>query len=700
MSPRSAAAAVLTLLAGCRTAPPATRHVVLVTIDTLRADRVGVYGAPSDLTPQLDRIARAGAFAANASSHVPLTRPSHVSILTGLLPWQHGLRDNISPGDVPDVPLLAEAFKAQGFTTAAFVSSMVLAGNGGLSRGFDVFGDRFADTPGAHFANTLQKRGDQTLAEALKWLEGQRASGRRLFLWLHLYDPHDPYEPPEPYASRFAGRLYDGEVAWSDELVGRLDRALGSLGLSGETLLVIASDHGEGLGEHGETLHGFFVYQTTLAVPFILRGPSIVAGRRLARAVGLVDLYPTILELAGVALPARARPSGDSLAAALRGGAEPPERALYAESLVPLLHFGWSDLRVLRDGRFKYIEAPRPELFDLATDPGERQNLAAGQPGRAQALQAALQRTLDAERQAGAAAPTTGSVPLELLEKLGALGYVGSAVPAAMSGPRADPKDKIAQFRLANELMREALLRLHDGDFKASAARLEELLRHGIESFEAHFYLGRALMGLSRPQEAAPQYHEAVRRAPALVEAWEGWAEARFAAGDPRGAIESLREGHRALPSQPRLLEREAEVWQRLGKREEARRALEAALPLAPQGAALRRRLGELLRDMGAITEAIARLQEAVTLDARDAAAWNSLGMTLGGSGRLSEAESAFRKAIERNDKNHRYAYNLGLALLRLGRAAEARPYFEKTLTLEPGFTPARERLAELARAR
>jgi choline-sulfatase len=648
-------------LAGCRRSPPppaSARHVVLVTVDTLRADRLAAYGGAPGTTPNMDRIAKEGAFAAAATAHVPLTRPSHVTLFSGLLPWQHGIRDNISPSDVPPAPLLAEVFKSAGFSTGAFVSSMVLAPHSGLGRGFDVFSDRISAPPGARFVETLQRRGDETLGEAVRWLEANGARGR-VFLWLHLYDPHDPYEPPEPFASRFRERPYDGEVAFADELVGRLDAALSRLGLRDDTLLAVTSDHGEGLGEHGETLHGFFVYQTTLAVPLVVRGPGVRPGTRLAGLAGLVDLYRTLPDLAGVPVPSVAGSSARTLAPGLRGG-ETKDEPQYAESLVPLLHFGWSDLRVLRDGRWKYIQAPRAELYDLAADPHEAKNLAADQPARAAAFQAALGRVLDEERRAARAGPDA-PVPVDLLEKLGALGYVGGAAPAQTSTPGADPKDHVEEFRLANALMREGLERLGDRDHAGAAARFQELLRRGIESFEAHFYLARALMGLGRPAQAIPHFEEAVRRAPRLAEGWEGLGRAQ----------------------------------QALGQKQKAREAFETALPLAPKSAGPRVRLGEVLRDLGRMDDAVARLREAVALDPASAEAWNALGMTLGGTGHLAEAEDAFRKAVERHDRHHRYAYNLGLALLRQGRAADARPWFEKALALEPGFTPARERLAE-----
>jgi arylsulfatase A-like enzyme len=493
-------------LAACRAPQPAhARHLVIVTIDTLRADHVGVYGDADAATPHLDALARQGAMADEASSHVPLTRPSHVTIFTGQLPTQTGIRDNISPAVLPSAPLLAEVLKTAGFATGAFVSSVVLDAASGLGRGFDSYDADFTGGGGAQFLNTLQRKGVVTTAAAIAWLEKTRAAAPdgRVFLWLHLYEPHDPYEPPEPYASRFRERPYDGEVALTDDLVGRLDAALARLGLADDTALVVTSDHGEGLGDHGETLHGYFVYQSTLRVPLFVRGPGVAPGIRLSNTVQLVDLFPTALDLLDIPRPA-AKLAGQSLASALRGEPAGAEATVYAESLVPLLHFGWSDLRVLREGRFKYIQAPRPELYDLATDPGEKTNLATAQATRAEALRAGLVPILDAERAcAASSASAAPAVAPELLEKLGALGYVGGSAPAETTTPGADPKDKMEDFRIANELMREGLLRLHDRDYAASASRFQAVLARKVESFEVHFYLARSLAGLGRGKEAA-----------------------------------------------------------------------------------------------------------------------------------------------------------------------------------------------------
>jgi choline-sulfatase len=672
---------------------PTARHLVLVTIDTLRADRVGVYSGV-DLTPRLDRIAREGAYAANAMSHVPLTRPSHATILSGLLPWELGVRDNLAPAELPSSPLLAEILKGAGFHTAAFVSSIVLERRGGFGRGFDRFDDDFPKTRSADLLQTLQKPGAETLRAAIAWLESQRATDR-ICLWVHLYEPHDPYEPPEPYATRYRDRPYDGEVAYTDALVGQLDDALERLGLKSQTLLAVASDHGEGLGEHQETLHGFFVYQTTLAVPLILRGPGIVGGGRIDANVGLVDLLPTTVDLLGVALPRGFQPSGNSLAAALRGGTPPTsDSPQYAESLVPLLHFGWSDLRVLRRGSWKYVLAPRPELFDLASDPHEQHNVAEEQPARAAALRKTLGTLLDQERRIATTA-TARTLPVDQLERLGALGYVGGD-PSATATPGADPKDKILEFRHANEGMREGIVALNRRDYASAARAFEDLIGSGIESFEAHLYLARSLVGMKRPDRAAAHFEQAARRAPSLEEAWTGWAEARLATDGPEPALAIVREGRRQNPRSPQLAVLDADMCLRLRRPDQAVAAFEAALPLLPKDGSIRQRLGEVQRDLGHVDAALASLRDAVAVEPTNASAWNALGMTLGGTGHLDEAEQAFRAAIARDATDHRYFFNLGLALVRLGRGREARPYFEKTLQLAPGFGAAREELQKL----
>jgi arylsulfatase A-like enzyme/Flp pilus assembly protein TadD len=674
-------------------APPVARNLVLVTIDTLRADRLGVYGSTTVATPNLDRLAREGAMALHASAQVPLTRPSHVSLLTGLYPAEHGIRDNVSPPLRPGVPLLAEILQQRGFRTGAFVSSIVLSKQSGLGRGFDTYSDRFEiGDDDARFLNTIQKRGDTTVAEAAAWLR-QPGSERR-FAWVHLYDPHDPYEPPEPYATRYAGRLYDGEVAWSDELVGRLDAVLAETGLRDDTLLVVTADHGEGLDEHGEAVHGFFVYETTLHVPLILRGPRVTPGTRVEGVTRSIDVMPTVLDLLGLA-GATPAVSGRSLAPALTGKALTDEPT-FAESLTPLIHYGWSDLRALRDGRWKYILAPRPELYDLDQDPDELHNLADEEPKRARAYRSGIEQQLRLEQAARPGAESaTAALPPDMLEKLGALGYVsGSASAERASG--ADPKDKIEEYKALNTLMREGLVGLRERRYADSLARFQALFGHGVDSFESHYYAARALTGLKRWREAAVQYEGAITKLPSYTAAYLGLADAHLADGMVDRALDAMRRGEKAAPSDPRLIEREGDIERGRGGRDLAARAYERVAQMAPRDALVRIKLGEVYRDLGRPADAARVMREAIQLDPATASYWNALGMVLGGANDFPGAEQAFRAAATRDARNAQYAYNLGLALERQQNRESAIAQFRRALELDPRFAPARQRLTEL----
>jgi arylsulfatase A-like enzyme/Flp pilus assembly protein TadD len=691
------ALALLSAGAACAPKPPpaprAARNLVLVTIDTLRADRLGAYGNTTVATPNLDRLAREGAMALHASAQVPLTRPSHVSLLTGLYPADHGIRDNVSPPLRPGVPLLAEILQKRGFRTAAFVSSIVLSKQSGLGRGFDTYSDRFdIGDDDARFLNTIQKRGDATVAEAAAWL--REPGPERRFAWVHLYDPHDPYEPPEPYATRYADRLYDGEVAWSDDLVGRLDAVLAETGRRDDTLLVVTADHGEGLDEHGEAVHGFFVYETTLHVPLIVRGPRVTPGTRITGVTRSVDVMPTALDVLGLAdaIPAV---SGRSLAPALTGKALTDEPT-FAESLTPLIHYGWSDLRALRDGRWKYILAPRPELYDLGQDPGELKNLVGAEPNRARAYRAGIEQQLRLEQAARRGAePAAATLPPDLLEKLGALGYVsGSASAERASG--ADPKDKIEEYKTLNTLMREGLVDLRERRYADSLARFQSLFGHGVDSFESHYYAARALTGMSRWREAALQYEGAIAKLPSYTAAYLGLADAYLAEGKVDQAIEAVRRGQKAAPDDPRLIEREGDIERRRGARDVAARVFERVAQMAPRDALVRIKLGEVYRDLGRPADAARVMREAIKLDPATASYWNALGMVLGGDADFPGAEQAFREAAIRDPRNAQYAYNLGLSLERQQRREAAVEQFRRALDLDPQFVPARQRLAEL----
>jgi Tfp pilus assembly protein PilF len=354
-------------------------------------------------------------------------------------------------------------------------------------------------------------------------------------------------------------------------------------------------------------------------------------------------------------------------------------------------------LRVLRDGRWKYILAPRPELYDLASDPGEATDRSKADPATARRLRAALEGLLEAERERALDPASRPAVSAETLQKLGALGYVSPGAPAGSVAQGADPKDKVAEFSMLSGTMREGLQLLQAKRYGDSVARFTRLREVGADSFQLHFYLGEALAGLGRQRDAEASYGRAIARMPAFTQAHLRLAESRIARKDLHGALTALQQGQKDAPNEPVLFEREGQVWQTLGDVARAMRAYETVATLAPSDALVRWRMGELLLSAGRPDEARTRFQEATTLDPSVADYWNSLGMVLGGGGRNDEAADAFRRAIDRDPKSARYAYNLGLVLLRAGRP-DARQAFERALALDPAFRPARDRLAELAR--
>jgi arylsulfatase A-like enzyme len=406
--------------------------IVLITLDTTRADRLSPYGFMNVSLPHLERLAREGIVFDQATSVAPLTLPAHASLLTGLLPPNHRVRDNADRALALERTTLAEILLARGFRTAAIVGSDVLHPDRGLAQGFELY--RTAAPVDGVAAHPGQRRGDEVMTDAIKWLDGVTPS--RFFLWVHLYDPHRPYDPPEPYASIYGHNPYVGEIAFADSQIGRLLQALDAL--LDRTIVIVTGDHGESLGEHGERDHGNFVYENVLRVPLIVRAPGL-APFRVGEVVRLTDVMPTALALLGIPVPPV---DGVSLLEAMRGQRRLDLEA-YSESLYPA-RFGWSPLHALRDGRFKVVDAPRPELFDLDLDPLEEHDISGERPLLARAM-IARAAAIAGGRASARTSTSHGPVTPELQARLAALGYAGSAAGAWRPGPSSlpDPKDCI-----------------------------------------------------------------------------------------------------------------------------------------------------------------------------------------------------------------------------------------------------------------
>ena len=513
-------------------APKATvaraESVVLITIDTLRADHVGAYGFASARTPTLDALARNGVRFDKAWAPAPITLTSHASLLTGRYPPGHGARHNgmqVSSA----VPTLAATLKTAGFQTAAFVSAFPLDRRFGLQRGFDVYDDELPRAPNGRPQN--ERPGAETVSRAISWLQRQPA-GARFFLWVHLFEPHAPYglaSGATPVLSR-----YDDEVTVADREAGRLLGALGERAAS--TLVVAAADHGEAFGEHGEIGHSIFVYDTTLRVPLIFKGPRVPAKATSTDDVSLVDVAPTILALVDVG-PMDV--DGRSLVPAFSGHLD--ARVIYAESFAPLLDFGWASLRTVRDGQWKYIAAPKPELYDLTADAAEATNRVTDDPQRAARLDSQAARWSPAELAASANAATG-----ETVARLRSLGYIGGSTAAnGARGVRPDPKDRIAlAARIASVTSGEV-----QGD--ALIPALEAILKDDPQNPQAHLRLGYARLERNQCAQAEPHFRAAIAAAIPSADAGLGLANCRGKFGDLRGARQALEAAQAAEPGNP-----------------------------------------------------------------------------------------------------------------------------------------------------
>ena len=522
---------------GCSAPPPTlapmtVKSVLLITIDTLRADHVGAYGGTAARTPALDALARAGAVATHAYATAPITLTSHASLLTGRYPPGHGARHN-GIAMRQDIPTLAAAMKSAGVATGAFVSAFPLDRRFGLAGGFDVYDDELPAIANGSPAD--ERRGRETVDRAVAWLDDHRAG--RFFLWVHLFEPHAPYGSPDSGARSAAAR-YAEDVERADREVGRLVAALGDAAPA--TLVLAAGDHGEAFGEHGEISHSVFVYDTTLRVPLIMRGPGIRPGRAVAQDLSLVDVAPTIAELAGIpGFDTDGRSFAPALGEASGAGQGSGTRALYAESFAPQLDFGWAGLRTIREGRWKYIAAPRPELYDVVADPGERDNRVDREPQTASRLEAMAARWSPAEL--GLSAPVRG----EAVDRLRSLGYFSGRPGTASTGHRADPKDRVA---LAAKI---ATVTSGEVSGEALVATLRAILREDAGNPQIELRLGFAELSQGRCGQAEPHLRAAIASGVPTADAGIGLADCRGRAGDLDGAAAALAAAQRVEPGNP-----------------------------------------------------------------------------------------------------------------------------------------------------
>ncbi len=634
-------------------------NLILLSLDTTRSDRLSCYGFAKATTPSLDRLATEGILFENAYTPVPVTLPAHTTMLTGLLPFEHGVRNNGTYVVPPEAVTLAELLKSHGYATGAVLGAFPLDGRFGLNQGFDTYDDRFPAAAGARDADVSQRPAHEVTRLALEWLDLQR--GRPFFLWCHYYDPHGPYVPPEPYKTRFAGDPYAGEVAAMDAAIGSLIDALRARGLLEQTVILAAGDHGEGLGQHGERTHMNFIYETTQRVPMLLRLPAerSFAGRgwrgvRVPGLVNLTDIVPTLWNALGLPRAELPAVSGLSLLPVVVGQA-PAHGWVYHETLVPDQDYGASELRGYQDARWKYIRAPRPELYDLQKDPAESKNLADREPVRRQSMEASLALAL--RKDPGVRAPQT--MDPETIERLRSLGYVASGSSLSSTGDKPDPKD-----------MHWVMDALAEVQARTAANRPQDALRLA-DSVLAAF-----------PRAPLAQ----AQRAICLTQLGRGNEAVRaydLALADCRGCAAELD-----------LKGQRIQALLTAGQTEEARAAIRTLVRDHPRTPGLNRIQGEVYEATGDPDRARAAYLLEAELVPRDPLPWLKLGILEAARGRTAEAEKAYRRALEISPQYPDALIMLGELLDRLGRTAEASALTEQAMASDPGHPGALMRWA------
>ncbi len=624
-------------------APVPRTNVVLITVDTLRADRVGAYGYAKARTPNLDGMAASGVRFEKAFSPVPITLPSHACMLTGTYPMRNGMHDFSGNRLDPAQPTLATVLKAEGYATGAVVGAAVLDRRFGLNNGFDFYYDNFDFNRMLETnLDAMERPGNLVMDQALAWL--RKNSSRRFFLWVHLYDPHHPYNPPAPYNTQLAD-AYDGEIAFTDAQVGRLLRYLKLGGLLSKTIIVLAGDHGEGLGEHGEKTHGFFIYNSTLHVPLLMKLPAGTAGgkRLVADAVSLVDVMPTVLE--ALRLPVPSQVQGRSLLPLLKARSEADASPLYAESYLPRLHFNWSELRGIQSGNYRLIDGPKPELYDLSRDPGETQNLHQQKPAVAEELRAQLGSVIQKYSAGGETAQQTSLDPA-MAERLQALGYAalpGGSNPTISNRELPDPKDRIGMY----ELVSEAINLSQRGRYDESIENLKKALVIEDGSVPAHYLLGLNYFRKKDFASAVPEFRRVLEKSPDYALAVFNLGLALAHLGELDEAILKLKRTLELDPSNFSAAFDLGAVYLKKSMYEESIAAFRQSVAIHPGFAPARRALGEMLLFRGQADEAISELREAVRLTPNDGRIYLALGNAFQAKGLHREAAEARRKAQE-----------------------------------------------------
>lgn len=680
-------------------------NLLLITLDTVRADRLGCYGHDGIATPHIDHLAENGVLFENAIAAAPITLPSHVTLLTGLYPVVHGVRDNSTFRLSQEATTLAEILGREGYRTGAVVGSFVLDASSGLDQGFEHYDDEFGETSGTterevrltpdarvQVARVSERPASEVTRRALAWLE--KKTDRPFFLWLHYFDPHFPYSPPPPYSQAYRERPYDGEIAFVDENIGKVIDELEARGILDETLVVIAGDHGEGLGDHGEETHSIFVYEATVRVPLVFMYPrKLPRGSRSTAVASLSDVAPSVLAL----LDIECGQSFDGVSLFGRKEESPAlERFVYAETLFPALNYGWGELRSVRGPQWKYIDAPTPELYNLRTDPQETRNLIEEETETAEKLREVLAALTSRESGGESALMEAAEGSPETIERLRSLGYVSGAPPPGHGAPRRDPKEMIG----VGNMIALGCDEMSRGNLREAHALFESVLSLDSANVTVHNLTGIVFYGLGDATGARGEFQRAIALRPDFAEAHYNLGNVLSDQGDLEAAASCY---ERAKTLNPRAVYYHvvhARALLRMNEIGKAREACERARELGHSSPELLLTDGIVKKKLGLFKAAKERFQELLTLDPRMVDAHLEYGNLLVSMGNSAGALVEYERALSL-DPGHAHAHFLvGDLCAGRGNLEKARAHFEKVLELETENKPlreaARERLAAL----
>jgi arylsulfatase A-like enzyme/cytochrome c-type biogenesis protein CcmH/NrfG len=621
-------------------APPASPNVVVITIDTLRADHLGCYGDRQIKTPNIDALAQDGLRFERAYTPVPVTLPAHSALFTGTYPLRSGMHDFADNKLNSNQPTLASVLKANGYATGAVIGSAVLDSRFGLNQGFDFYYDHF-DFSRLQESNLdeMERPADAVADQAIDWLD--KNYQKKFFLWMHLYDPHYPYRPPSPYSEEYKDRPYDGEIAFADSQAGRLIRELKDKGVYQNTVIVLTGDHGESLGEHGEKTHGFFIYNATLHIPVILRLPGGPAARTVSALVSLPDLMPTVLAYLKVDVPSGVQ--GRNLLPVFDSKDKDSAYSLYAETFLPRLHFNWSELRGTETENYHFIDAPKPELYDLSKDPGETNNLYPQKKAVAEEMRAKLTALIQQYGTGQELAQKTGLDPalMERLKSLGYAGFSGGGTPTITDRSLPDPKDRVQVY----ELISDAIADSQHAEYASSTEKLNAALKTEPNSVPVHYLLGlnyyrtrvypKSIEEFQRVLQLSPDYSLAVFQL--------GLAYARV--GDFDHAIETLKHALALDSTNFSAAYNLGAAYLQKKMIPEAAAAFRQSVTVFPDYAQGHRALGEVLFYQGQVDDAIIELRRASELTPQDPGIHAALAKALAAKGLNQQAEEEMKKA-------------------------------------------------------